>query len=177
VSDSGSESWDWPYQEQPAVDQTPAGSGAGPSWLEAPAGAPAPSQASGGGGTAGDLFLPGSPPPNPLAASPRPVRVAQRRSSSATTWIVAAVACAVIALAVGLTASGHPIRAAVAWLLGGLGCVALVALHTLADNRRLVDPWQFEKLLHARLRVAALALGVLAVLVSSWHFADWVARR
>jgi hypothetical protein len=67
--------------------------------------------------------------------------------------------------------------AAVAWFLSGAVTVLAVAAHQQVELRRAVSAYYVANPSAAVLRLAALGLGSLGVILTSYYFADWLARR
>lgn len=69
------------------------------------------------------------------------------------------------------------ITAGLAWLLSGVVTVLAVAAHQQVELQRAVSAYYVANPSAVVLRLAALGLGTLGVIVTSYYFADWLARR
>src|SRR5690349_14150452 len=59
--------------------------------------------------------------------------------------LVAAAACTLASMVIGLRSSWHPMLSIVGWLLGGLVAIGLVTWFTLLDTKRRADPYYLAR--------------------------------
>lgn len=91
-------------------------------------------------------------------------------------WLLAAALGVAVGLVIAVS-QGRSALAAVAWLLTGPLALGLLAVYTRAD---LVQRARFSyrpRTLATALYTAVLVGAAIGVLLSGWHFADWLARR
>lgn len=90
--------------------------------------------------------------------------------------LIAASACTVVSIFIGLSSAWHPARSIVGWLLGGVVAVGLVAWFTILDTKRRADPYYLARAAGIWVRRAVLLAAVVGVALNAWHFADYVSR-
>lgn len=99
---------------------------------------------------------------------------AQGPSSAPAIWLYASLAVSVIALVVALVFGATPALAIVAWVLAGPVAIALVAVFTLQDNRARTAALYSVNPAMTWIYRGAIALSLIAVIVSALKIADWV---
>jgi hypothetical protein len=90
--------------------------------------------------------------------------------------LIAAAACTVPSIVIGLRASWHPMLSIVGWLLGGLVAVGLVTWFTLLDTKRRADPYYLARPAGSWLRGLVILAAIAGVALNAWQFADYVSR-
>jgi hypothetical protein len=103
--------------------------------------------------------------------------VPEQRGDAHPPILLFAAACVVPVLTVPLMFLDGWGWHALGWAVATFGTAALLIVGTLQDTRRRASIWYLsnDALLRA-LRVAAVALALLAAAAHAWLFADWLSR-
>jgi hypothetical protein len=83
---------------------------------------------------------------------------------------------AIVAIGLGFLAHGKPVFAVTGWLVASLGCLGLVAAYSYQDAKKRAADWILASQPLSYGRFGVLALGLVAVVLNAWQFADWAAR-
>lgn len=92
-------------------------------------------------------------------------------------WLLVAAGWAAVALVLGGRSGPAPWIWLAGWAAGGMLCIGSLAIFVLVDTRRRTSPWYAVRRPIARLHGALVLIGVLAVALNAWRFADWASRR
>ena len=83
---------------------------------------------------------------------------------------------ALAGLGLGLLAHGKPVFAIGGWLVASLGCLGSVAAYSYQEAKKRAGDWILASQPLGYGRFVVLALGLAAVVLNAWQFADWAAR-
>ncbi len=81
-----------------------------------------------------------------------------------------------VGIALGLVAHQKPAIAATGWVLASIGCIGSVAAYSYQDAKRRAADWLAASSPRGYGRFAVLGVGVAAIVINAWQFADWAAR-
>lgn len=95
--------------------------------------------------------------------------------SAPTLWLVAGIVVAVAAVVLNLVTSSWSL-ATVAWTLGGPVAIGMLGVFTQRDTARRADPWYADSGFTPWGRRLLVVISLVAVALSAWTIADFVAR-
>jgi hypothetical protein len=91
--------------------------------------------------------------------------------------LLVGAAMAIVGIALGVAARHQQPTAGIAgWLAASLGCIGCVAAFSYRDAKRRTVDWVLASEPRGYGRLVVLGLGVGAIVLNAWQFADWAAR-
>ncbi len=118
--------------------------------------------------------------PRPAAATGGPLLGAPSSKPGAlrtNTLLLVGATLAALSIAAGIAGVHHqPTMAIAGWLAASLGCMGCVAAFSYQDSKRRAADWVLASEPHSLGRFVVLALGLAAIVLKAWQFADWAAR-
>ena len=109
------------------------------------------------------------------SVQPRPGGGGDSNVSAPSLWLFMGIIVAVAAVVLNLATSSWSL-ATVAWTLGGPVAIGLLGVFTQQDTARRADPWYAESAFTPWGRRLLVVVSLVAVALSAWTIADFVAR-
>ena len=106
---------------------------------------------------------------------PRPDGGGGTNVSAPSLWLLGGIIVGIAAVVLNLVTSSWSL-AAVAWTLGGPVAIGLLGVFTQRDTARRADPWYASSAFTPWGRRLLVVISLVAVALSAWTIADFVAR-